>query len=301
MSPARKKTKTIALRRPKTLARFLTMMLGPGRPVVLAAAAAAVLLGAWYLVWRQVRHNVLSSNSYLLATEDVRITALPDWIHSDIRSEVFNSASLDGSLSIMDDDLAQRVANAFSLHPWIARVVRVTKSHPARVEVELIYRRPVCMVEVPNGLFPVDEHGVLLPVDDFSPVEASRYPQLVGIDTAPLGTIGESWGDGRVLGAAEIAAALGPAWHEFKLRQMVASPTGIAEEHIYTLITRGGTRVRWGLPPGTKAPGELPPAEKLARLRNYMEKNGTLEGRDGPQELDLHDLQTPRVSSRRRR
>jgi len=299
MSPVKKRTKTIALRRSKAPAKFLAIMLGPGRPVLLAAAAVAVLSGAWYVVWRQVRHNVLSSNSYLLTTEDVRITPLPNWIHSDIRREVLNSASLDGPLSIMDDDLAQRVANAFSLHPWIAKVVRVTKAHPARVEVELIYRRPVCMVEVPNGLFPVDEHGVLLPVDDFSPVEASRYPRLVGIDTVPLGTTGESWGDGRVLGAAEIAAALGSAWQELKLRQMVASPTGIAEEHIYTLITRGGTRVRWGLPPGSKAPGKLPAAEKLARLLKYLEKNGTLEGPDGPQQLDVHDLQTPRVSSRR--
>ena len=39
-------------------------------------------------------------------------------------------------LSILDDDLTGRIAAAFALHPWVAKVVRVTKHHPAGVDVE---------------------------------------------------------------------------------------------------------------------------------------------------------------------
>jgi hypothetical protein len=273
------------------LEKLLAIILGPGRPVLIVGVVAAVLLAGGYAVWQKVRPNVLSSDSYILTPQDVQITpTTPDWIHTDIRTEVFRSASLDGPLSIMDDNLTERVADAFSMHPWIAKVSRVTKKHPARVCVEVAYRRPVCMVEVPGGLFPVDAGGVLLPVDDFSPVEASRYPCLVGIDTAPVGITGESWGDTRVVGGAEIAAALGNVWNELKLSQIIPSQTGIGREFSYTLLTRGGTRIHWGLPPGANAPGELSAVEKIARLQKYLERHGTLEGRDAPQELDVRSM-----------
>jgi len=79
---------------------------------------------------------------------------LPEWIHCDLRAEIFRSAALDGPLSIMDEDLAERIAVACALHPWVARVRSVRKYHPARVVVELDYRRPVLMVEVTGGLLP---------------------------------------------------------------------------------------------------------------------------------------------------
>ena len=70
-------------------------------------------------------------------------------------------------MSILDDELVQKIQTAFSLHPWVANVTHVTKRHPAHVDVELEYRKPVAMVEVhengSDGLYPVDTDGVLLP------------------------------------------------------------------------------------------------------------------------------------------
>ena len=105
---------------------------------------------------------------------------------------------------VLDDNLPERVAHAFSLHPWVAKVGLVRRLSPARLEVELVYRRPVCMVEVREGPLPVDGQGVLLPSDDFSPVEKEHYPRLTGIDTMPMGPVGQRWGDGRVVGGAEL-------------------------------------------------------------------------------------------------
>jgi hypothetical protein len=232
----------------------------------------------------------LSSEPYWLSQQNVEITPLPEWIHRDIRAEVFRDASLDGPLSIMDDDLTARIANAFSLHPWVAKVRRVSKHHPARVKAELVYRRPVLMVQRPGELLPVDEQGVLLPREDFSPVEARRYPRLQGIDTAPIGPEGTRWGDARVFGGAQIAAAFGPAWHQLRLDCIVpaASPeAGYGHEYTYRLFTRGGTEILWGRPPGMEVPGEPPAPGKLARLLKLQEDSGTLEGQNGPQQLDV--------------
>ena len=197
----------------------------------------------------------------------------------------------------MDDDLTERIANAFARHPWVAKVERVTKSY-GTVKVELVYRKPVCMVKLPGGgLLPVDVEAVLLPTQtgDITPTEAARYPQLWGMDRGPTGPAGTRWGDARVIGGAEIAAALGDKWEPMRLDHIEPSAadtaTGRLTEPLFTLVTRSGTRIAWRYAPGANAVGELPAAEKVARLQHYFEKYDTLDGPGGKaQVLDIRDL-----------
>jgi hypothetical protein len=198
----------------------------------------------------------------------------------DVRAEVFRDASLDLPVSILQADLVRKVAEAFALHPWVKEVLRVQKHHPASMTVDLVYRKPVCMVAVPGGLYAVDDEGVWLPRGDFSPVEAARYPRLVGVETAPHGPVGTPWGDARVLGAAQIAAAFGPAWQELALDQILPSPLveiGHGDEFTYELSTRGGTAIYWGRAPGTDMPGEVPATDKVARLKKLMTEYESLD------------------------
>jgi len=275
------------------LRRLVRFLCGPGRPLTLTVLLIALLLGGWCAAWSHVRDYVLSSDDYTVTPKQLEITPLPKWIHSDISAEAFRNASLDGPLSIMDDDLTKRIAEAFASHPWVAKVHRVTKRHPACVQVELVYRRPVCMVQLAGKLLPVDGRGVLLPPGDFSPVEISRYLRLVNIQTTPVGTVGESWGDARVIGGAAVAAALQDVQEEFNLSHIVPSDpmtAGFAQECTYTLVTRGGSKISWGRAPGTRTPGEPTPKEKIARLKKYIAQHGTLDGRDAPQELDVNRM-----------
>jgi hypothetical protein len=266
-------------------AAYLT---GPGRVISLSMAMIAIFLGGWFFAWREVRSHVLNEKDYRVGPHDVEISPLPEWIHTDIRAEVFRNASLDKPLSILDDNLTERIRNAFSLHPWIAKVRQVTKRYPARVSVELDYRCPVLMVEMPGGLLPVDALGILLPSGDFSPVEKSRYPRLVGVETAPLGTIGDRWGDARVAAAAEIAEAVGPAWLELKLASIVPSAASSAtDDYVYTLLAQNGSRIIWGRAPSSNVPGEPPAGDKIARLKLWAASQSTEKGRGGQQEFDL--------------
>jgi hypothetical protein len=153
------------------------------------------------------------------------------------------------------------------------------------------------MVEVPGGWYPVDAEAVVLPAHDFPPVEVRRYPQLVGIESVPVGPVGHPWGDPRVLGGSQIAAALGPAWQELKLDRIVSAgqgDTGLPRQTVYEIFTRGGTRILWGRAPNREAPGEPDADEKIARLKRYFAEHGTLEGPRGPQVLDLRE-QPPAV------
>ena len=259
-------------------------------PLLGTLALVGLFVGGWWLAWQAVAPQLLRSARYQLRPEQVEITPLPRWIHTDLRAEVFHTLAFDRSQSILDDALAQRIHDAFALHPWVARVQRVAKLPPARIKVDLEYRRPVCMVQVPRGLYPVDEEGVFLPTADFSPVEAHSYPLLVEVETMPVGAAGMRWGDNRVLGGAQIAAAFGSAWKRLGLRLIAPSAKpAYNEQYNFELVAASGTRVLWGLPPGAEPPSGPTAAEKIARLTKYLEEHNSLDGPAGPHQLDIRN------------
>ena len=268
----------------------MRLIAGPLRPWVLAALTLGGLFLGFLAVWRHVEGEVFASPDYWLTYEKVDISPPPPWIHRDVRAEVFRDAGFDGAVSIMEAGLGERIARAFALHPWVEKVHRTTKHHPARISVELSYRRPVLMVRVPGGWYPVDGSGILLPTGDFSSVEASRYPRLIGIETIPVSTAGERWGDARVVAAAAIVAAFGDAWDSLGLREIVplaADDFVQPSQHTFALYTRGGSQVLWGRTPGMELPGEATAAAKVAALVHFHQHHGSLDSHDAPRQIDV--------------
>jgi hypothetical protein len=288
---------------------LLGWIVGPGRTALVLVLLVGLFGGGAWWAWTLRKDRILASPEYRIGPEQVEVTAQPPWIHSDIRAEVLCSPTLDGRLSLVDDDITERIGNAFTRHPWVWKVERVTKRY-GTMKVEIVYRKPVCMVQVPGGSLPVDVEAVLLPPGDFTSSEAARYPQLLGVDREPAGLPGSRWGDAKVIGGAEIAAALGGAWEPMRLRYIEPSaadpaafvpggasrqsPDGFAgrsPEPFFTLITDRGTRILWGYAPGANGLGELPAAEKVARLKRYVTKNDMLDDPQGkPQQLDVRTL-----------
>ena len=166
---------------------------GPGRPVAVAGLLVAALALGTVAAVIYVYPHFMASGLYTVTQDKVIVTPKPPWIHADIRAEVFRDPSLEGPLSSLDDGLAERIRRAFAAHHWVASAkVRIRPT--AEVEVDLVYRRPVCMVDQPGGPLPVDAAGVLLPSDDFSPVEKKSYPCLGGVDTRRHGRGGPAVG-----------------------------------------------------------------------------------------------------------
>ncbi len=262
-----------------------------------------IFIACAYVAWRRISPRVLASLEYVLGPQKLEITPLPPWIHTDISGEIYRDLSRNGPPSIMDEDLVERVHAAFLRHPWVAKVGQVSKQNPPpKVKVELIYRRPVCMVEVAAGLLPVDAEAALLPTADFTPPEAAKYPRLIGVDRGPLGGAGARWGDSRVAGGAEIASALLPLWEKLELQHIAPilpaetrsenTPAATANsarwgEYSFVIISRKGMRILWGPSPATKAPGELSPEQKVKKLEQFVAEHGALDYPQGPRELDL--------------
>ena len=264
------------------LVRFL---FGPGRTLALGLAILGAFGAAWYWGWEQVRGDVLMSPAYTLSPDDIVVTNRPEWMGFDIREKVFRNASLRETLSIMDGDLNGRIAAAFSNDPWVAKVNRVRKCYPGGVEVDLEYRRPVCVVETCTGLIPVDIEGNALPAEDIPESEKERYPRIVCPDlSTPRGLPGDPWGDPRVLGAARLADALGDRWKSYRLRLIEpVPPTDNVRpgDSWYRLRTQSHSIVVWRRAPGMEIPGEPTTRDKLAYLDEEVRRYGNLEGRNG--------------------
>ena len=232
---------------------------------------------------------------FRLPSRDIAISTPPHWVPHDLVEQVLEQAELPDELSLLDKGLTERIAKAFAQHPWVEEVVRVTKSTPAEIKVELTYRQPAAMVQVKQGLYPVDRTGVLLPPGDFAPAEAQRYPLIVNAATPPQGPVGTSWGDVAVSGAAQIAATLNVHWKEFGLNYIeippIASARPTVDELVYHLHTMGGSRIIWGRAPENSHPGELTAAQKIGRMEEYVTRFGGFDQPRGPYEIDIRHLQ----------
>jgi hypothetical protein len=280
---------------PWWFSRTISLMFGPGRSFTLAALVVAGFTGGAWALWQHVEKHVESSPDYLVKVDQIAITPQPEWVRSDVRAEAFRTACLpDRPMSSLDDGLSQRIAMAFMLHPWVAKAT-VTKKAGARVNVDLVYRQPVCMVEVPNGssvdLLAVDSDGIWLPGEDFSQKQKESYPCLAGVDHRPIQPVGHAWGDARVLDGAAIAKSLLPVWSQLKLYRIQAASVLSPGDRgpTYELYTRAGTRIVWGFAAASSILGEPSPEEKVARLTQYASAHGSLDA--GPS-FDVRKLPT---------
>lgn len=277
------------------VASFLPFLQRPYRRLLVVLLLVGGLIGGVYYGWQRLGPQVVKGPEYVLQPDQIQIPAPPPWIRSDVRAETIRDGGLTG-LSILDRDLTVKIARAFSLHTWVEDVRRVRKEHPARVMVELVYRRPVAMVEVTMndrpGLLPVDVHGVLLPPGDFSAEQARDYLRISLPDATPTGPVGTPWGDLRVDGAAKIAAVLLEHWKQLGLYRIAVESGEAAPaapgEICFVLTTRRGAQIVWGPAPQAASGVDVKAAlAKVGRLVTYVEKHGPLDGLTSDVHIDL--------------
>lgn len=261
-----------------TIARVLLRPSNRGL-VLTALVVVGAIAGALYC-WSRWGESAIHSADYVVSADSIAITAQPNWIHADVKSEVLQSLG-GNDLELLDRDLVEKMAAAFAMHPWVAKVVRVEKRMPAQVRVDLQYRRPVLVVKMDatadGGLLFLDEHGVLLPHADFSPSQAKDFLRISAAGETPTSVYGNPWGSERIAGAARVAATCGTRWQSLGLYSIAAqrSPAG---ELVYELRTQDDkTRVIWGSAPGSERTGEPSAAQKVGALEQYAKTKGTLD------------------------
>ena len=236
--------------------------------------------------------SLANRSEYRLTFRQIQISPAPERpVPPDLLEQVEKLADLPRDLSLLDESLATEVANAFRLHAWVAKVVRVRKSYPAAIVVELEYRRPIAMVQVPGGRIPIDLSGVVLPTNDFSASDIDRFPLIQQVAPKPAIRPGAVWNDPALLAAAQLANLLGDKWKSLKLDAIAVprnvSTTTAVNDIPLELVGSGSSRILWGRPPGSDHPGELEPSQKIRRIENYLSEFGDYKKPNGPYEIDI--------------
>ena len=138
-----------------------------GRHALVVGGALALLIGLAVAGWKRWGPTIVASPAYVLREEQIEVTPQPPYIHGNVKADAIRAGGLAGA-SILDPKLTEKVQHAFAVHTWVASVKRVTKHHPARIVVELEYRRPAAMVEVmqgnQSGLLPVRARSIASPL-----------------------------------------------------------------------------------------------------------------------------------------
>src|SRR3569623_3045299 len=83
------------------------------RWLAVAVLLGGCLAGGGYAIWQNVRAHVLHSPQYQILLDNVSITPPPAWIHTDIKAEVIREAEVAGALSVLDEDLTERIYQGF--------------------------------------------------------------------------------------------------------------------------------------------------------------------------------------------
>lgn len=258
-------------------------------------ASLALLAGGGLVVdavWRSAEPSLRNLPQYRVTASTIELTPPPAWVRADVKLEALRDAGLLGGpdaapLSVLDDagELERRVATAIGFHPWVESVGIVRRLPPNRLVVEASYRTPVAALRLRGGGSTtgqvVDRAAVVLPPGDLTPATVARLPRIEC--RAPLTPVrpGEAWTDPRVTGAVAMITSLGDAWPALRLVDVTPSRTPEVRRDrpyfLYELRSTGNTRIAWGAAPG-HAPADEPPfAEKLARLRSYVERHGPLD------------------------
>jgi hypothetical protein len=273
---------------------LVRVLLGPQyRGLVLCVVIAAGAIGFSMYAWRRWGEPATQGSEYVVTPESILVTPQPSWIHGNVKDEVIRTAAF-SELGLLDRELVERVAHAFALHPWVKRVVRVEKRHPAQVAVELEFRRPVIVVKLDapdeQGLLFLDEESVLLPSGDFAPSQARNYLRIGAAGETPTSVYGTAWGSERIAGAARIAAAWGDQWQALGLYWIVGVRSS-AGELTYELRTQDDkARVVWGPAIGRESASEAPAGQKIAALAQFVNDKGPL-GKSGEEVvIDLREL-----------
>ncbi|MCL2303829.1 MAG: hypothetical protein FWC43_00635 [Planctomycetaceae bacterium] len=218
------------------------------RQLLFAILIILLFLGFWWGLWSLWKRDLLHSEKYRLAPERFHLSEPPPWIPTTLVHDALTAAKLGPQESVLDAELPEKLAAAFAANPWIERVRKVQIRYPAEVYVELDYRSPVCLVELPNGngFYPVDANGILLPPNYFMQgseeeiaEKMNAFPYVVGTPSNQIGSLGDPWGDSSVEKAAKIAAMLGSD----------AKIGGVASIRILAEPRDGSFTIRWNAPP----------------------------------------------------
>jgi hypothetical protein len=243
-------------------------------PAAFAVLWPVLLIVGGYAAWHRWGAVHVAGKYSGIDPTLIQVNDPPAHVRTNVVKTVYRDTAMEG-LSILDRQATAKIASAFSLHPWVRRVIGVRKLPGGQIDVRLEYRTPVAMVHVykPNDpdnrsyFFPVDGEGVLLPGNEFAEAETRNYIYIEVPDVYTSNAVGTPFGDATVEAASALASILSPYREQTQIRSIGVHGDPRQTEVLQMELTmQSGARMTWGSPPGNEVPGEPTVQMKLKSL-----------------------------------
>ena len=225
-----------------------------GRRTLFLTLLVLAVFGLLFAVgWYAVRYQLPQLPEYQFSAERIKLEPEPPvHIPDDFIEHILKMSGLDGPGVTLDSNTPNKLHQAFAAYPWVEEVKKVEMRYPQGAKINLVYRVPVAMVEIPSQkLYPVDKFGVLLPTEYFLDGDSEKVNELLrikGVKTMPFGTVGTLWGDHSVHIAANVADAVRDVSRSLRLAAVVPSTemTSTGDRILCKILTSNGTEIIWG-------------------------------------------------------
>ncbi len=261
------------------------LITGLGVAALVAVAGWMGTARAWEAVTGRAEFRL---DLYALTLNDC-----PGWVNCErMREELLSQlCSLPQGVSLFDPRVAAAAHERLGRSPWLLGVREVARALPNRLLVTATYRKPAGVVEWRGDHYLVDKEGHWLPGDVFlRPAEWEGVPGPVIVDRLlrrgpPKG---REWGAPRLAVGARLTEFLRREGLFAQLNVVSIDVTGVARHTVepeITLVTAGGTVVKWGRSSvydevdSLRSPAAImPDSEKLAMLRSKIVERPGLRG-----------------------
>ncbi len=271
--------------------RARTVLAGVGIRILLAAT----IVGGLYLAFCRMHSDLKNLPRYRVKLANVRLQ-VPSWVTPTILAQLKEIPDFPEAFSILEPDVAKKLAQAYANNPWVKRVLTVEKKYPQGIGISLEVRRPVAAVRFKGSFYLADAEGARLPLSFRSwPQQDLRLP-FVADALSPPPAPGELWEDPGAKAGLAVASLLFEA--DQKVRSSittidVANIGGLRSprESEIVLLTENRVPVYWGRSPLGNYPRELSVARKLSNL------NLAFRQTNGLRQTSLHyvDIRFPNI------
>ena len=263
-------------------------------PHVAGSVAATVIVGSASVhAIRFIKSWVQRQAMFELAPASVALVPEPpDWL-TDGRDKILallpelitKQENTTSALTIDPNEIARRLLVKM---PWVESVKAVRVLHPDRLELDLVYRRPVAALSlVKQGAILLDRHGVVLKSADVrkdfldNVIQFNYADRLVdqvvqrgGKHPAQLAP-GQAWSDVRIAESLALAEFLTEQDTARKrLRRLFRLIDAANVQDNLLVRTNEDLWISWGRPPGQEQPGEPKAETKWRLLMEWLQLHG---------------------------
>lgn len=205
----------------------------------------------------------------------------PSWVNDHFSHDIKNVATLKEHYGMYEDNLTRRIAEVYGGIAVVKKVDSIRRVFPNKLNIKLVLRKPVAIVQNGSNAYLVDDECVLLPKEYYK-LKNVEYesPSIRSNKLARLPLHGSKWNDKGVEAGIELVKFLRANNIHNLFKIVVVDVSNVCKRRFtgksdIVLWTENNTQIRWGCSPLCNEPNELSDEEKLQNLLSIARIEGT--------------------------